>query len=216
VNDREHAQHVAARAAVAGVPVPAELAVALAAYLDFLATWNRKINLTALPLEPATDEAIDRLIVEPLVAVRHVRPEDRLAIDIGSGGGSPAIPMRLAAPALRFVLVEVKSKKAAFLRAVVRELSLSNVEIENRAAGELPSRSDLLGAADIVTMRAVRADANIMKIVQAVLRDGGRLFWFGAPGSGRALAGEALQAVSECDQLPDGGDLCFLRKTQIS
>jgi 16S rRNA (guanine527-N7)-methyltransferase len=214
VNDRERAQQVAARAAVAGVPVPAELAVALAAYLDLLAAWNRKINLTALPLEPATDEAIDRLIVEPLVAVRHVRPEDRLAIDIGSGGGSPAIPMRLAAPALRFVLVEVKSRKAAFLRAVTRELSLSNVEIENREASELPLRGELVGAADLVTMRAVRADANMMKTVQAVLGKRGRLFWFGAPGSGGALAGAEFQAAPAAERLPGGGELSILTKLQ--
>jgi 16S rRNA (guanine527-N7)-methyltransferase len=212
VNDRERAHHVAARAAVAGVPVPAELAVALAAYLDLLAAWNRKINLTALPLEPATDEAIDRLIVEALVAVRHVRPEDRLAIDIGSGGGSPAIPMRLAAPALRFVLVEVKSRKAAFLRAVARELSLSNVEVENRNASDLPSRRDLVGAADVVTMRAVRADASMMRLVREVLGAQGRLFWFGAPSTGHALGGETFRTALT-DKLPGGGELSIIMST---
>jgi 16S rRNA (guanine527-N7)-methyltransferase len=141
------------------------------------------------PLEMATDDAIDRLVVEPLVAIRHLRPEDHFAIDIGSGGGSPAIPMRLAAPALRFVLVEVKSRKAAFLRAVARELSLSNVQVENREAAELPLVRELLGAADLVTMRAVRADASMMKTVHAVLAARGRLFWFGAPGSGQAIVG---------------------------
>jgi 16S rRNA (guanine527-N7)-methyltransferase len=210
VRDREREQHVAARAAHAGVPVAAELASALAAYVDFLAAWNRKINLTALPLEPATDDAIDRLIVEPLVAVRHIRPEDQFAIDIGSGGGSPAIPMRLAAPTLRFVLVEVKSRKAAFLRAVSRELSLSNVEVENCNAAELPSRRGVLGAADLVTMRAVRADASMMKTVQAVLGAKGQLFWFGAPGSGEALAGGAFQAATAPESLPGGGELSIL------
>src|ERR1044071_5772106 len=102
------AAHIAARAAHAGVPVSPELAGSLAAYVEQLARWNRKINLTALALEPATDEAIDRLIVEPLIAARRVRTHDRLAIDIGSGGGSPGIPMQLAVPALRVVLVEVK------------------------------------------------------------------------------------------------------------
>jgi 16S rRNA (guanine527-N7)-methyltransferase len=214
VTDRDRAAHVSDRAAHAGVPVPAELAAALAAYVDFLAAWNRKINLTALPLEPASDEAIDRLIVEPLVAVRHLRPEDRLAIDIGSGGGSPAIPMRLAAPALRFVLVEVKSRKAAFLRAVARELMLSNVEVENREAAELTSRRDLVGAADVVTMRAVRADASMMKTVQAALGTRGRLFWFGAPGSGGALAGGPFQPVALTENLPGGGELSILTRTQ--
>jgi 16S rRNA (guanine527-N7)-methyltransferase len=210
VSDRSRAEHVAARAAHAGVPVQAEVASALAAYIDFLAAWNRKINLTALPLEPATDEAIDRLIVESLIAVRHIRPEDRVAVDIGSGGGSPAIPMRLAAPALRFVLVEVKSRKAAFLRAVARELSLSNVDVENHNAADLLARPDLRQAADLVTMRAVRADTSVMETVQFVLRPGGRLFWFGAAGCGDAVAKAGFLTLQSTEALTSTGELSVL------
>lgn len=211
---KELADHVAARAAYAGVPVPAELAASLAAYLDLLAAWNRKINLTALPLDPATGEAVDRLIVEPLIAVRRVRPEDRLAIDIGSGGGSPAIPMRLAVPALRFVLVEVKSRKAAFLRAVARELSLSNVGVENHNLVELQARQDLQGLADLVTIRAVRIDANVLKTIQGLLRPDGRVFWFGGAGGNDALAEAEFLALASKEPLPQGGELSIFQPTR--
>ena len=61
--------------------------------------WNRKINLTALT-DP--DEAIDRLLLEPLVAARYLPvPGEPSLMDIGSGGGSPAIPLKLATPAPR-------------------------------------------------------------------------------------------------------------------
>lgn len=212
--ESDRAAHIAARAAEAGVPVSQELAAALAAYVDLLAFWNRTINLTALALEPPTDEAIDRLIVEPLLAARHVRPEDRLAIDIGSGGGSPAIPMRLAAPGLRVVLVEVKSRKAAFLRAVARELGLSNVEVENRSFNELLSRRDLQGAADLITVRAVRVDAGVMKTVQALLRPAGRLFWFGAVGGIDALAEADFLTLEESERLTGSGQLSIVRHRQ--
>ena len=74
----------------------------LEAYFRLLAHWNAKINLTALPLDPPTDETLDRLLVEPLAAARQIR---RCAAasgsTSGSGGGSPAIPLKIARPALR-------------------------------------------------------------------------------------------------------------------
>jgi 16S rRNA (guanine527-N7)-methyltransferase len=158
-----------------------EVLAGLEAYLGLLGRWNHKINLTALPVDPPTDEAVDRLIIEPLVAARHVGRADRLAIDIGSGGGSPAIPLKLAVPALRMVLVEVKVRKSAFLREVIRELKLTGVEVENHRYEELLPRVDLHEAADLVTVRAVRADVRLWRGIQAFLRPGGRVFWFGSP-----------------------------------
>jgi len=118
------------RAEVAGLTVSDELRDSLAAYLLLLSRWTRKINLTSFDLETPTDAAIDRLVIEPLVAAKLVLPTDRFSIDIGSGGGSPAIPMRLAQPNLETVLVEVRERKAAFLREVTRTLRLGNVRVE--------------------------------------------------------------------------------------
>jgi 16S rRNA (guanine527-N7)-methyltransferase len=206
------AEHITERAVRAGVPVTTELAAALAAYVDFLSTWNRKINLTAVPLEPATDEAIDRLVIESLIAARHVLAEDRVAIDIGSGGGSPAIPLRMAAPWLRFVLVEVKSRKAAFLRAVARDLSLSNVEVENHNLAELRPRAELQGIADLVTMRAVRLDADVLGTIQRLLRPGGRVFWFGASGGDAELGKAEFLALALQEPLPQSGQLSVFQR----
>ncbi len=129
-------QRIGQRAEVAGVVVSAELGSALAAYLRLLAKWNRKINLTALPVDPPTDEAINRLIVEALVASREVHDTERVCVDVGSGGGSPGIPLKLALPRLRLILIEAKARKAAFLREAARQLSLSGVEVENRRFGD--------------------------------------------------------------------------------
>jgi 16S rRNA (guanine527-N7)-methyltransferase len=157
------------------------------AYLELLAKWNRRINLTALALEPPSDEALDRLVIEPVAAARQVLAADRLCIDIGSGGGSPGIPFQLAAPALRVILVEVKVRKSAFLREVVRQLELDKVEVENRRFEELLSHLEYLEAADLVTIRAVRADARLWNTIQGFLRPGGRALWFGAASHERQL-----------------------------
>ena len=100
-------------------------------YFGLLAKWNTKINLTAFSLDPASDEAIDRLIVEPVLAAKHVKHTDKLAIDLGSGGGSPGFPLKIVAPWIRMVMVEAKARKCAFLREVARQLPLADVEVAN-------------------------------------------------------------------------------------
>lgn len=168
------------RADAAGVGLSASLADALAEYFDLLARWNRRMNLTAFNLDSLSDEAIDRLLVEPVVAAQAVRADERWAIDIGSGGGSPAVPFALAASWLSMTLVEVRAKKAAFLREVARTVSVKidvqAARIEDVASGGLRARMDL------VTFRAVRSDRGLWTAIDALLVPAGRVFWFGGAG----------------------------------
>lgn len=166
--------------------MPADVLSNLAAYVELLAKWNRKINLTALPVDPLSDDAVDRLIVEPVLAARRVEPGDRLVLDVGSGGGSPAIPFMLASQGVRLIMVEVKVRKCAFLREVLRQLALEQGSVENCRLEELLSRAELHESADIVTVRAVRPDRKLLNAMQAFLRPGGRLFMFGAETSAKA------------------------------
>lgn len=190
------AARIGARAQRAGVTVSPILGVSLAAYLELLARWNGKINLTALDVDGPSDEAIDRLIIEPLVAAEHIRPSETFCIDVGSGGGSPAIPLKLAVPRLRVMLVEAKVRKSAFLREAVRQLGLSSVEVENRRFEELLGRAGLIESADLVTIRAVRVDRTLLGGIAGLLRPGGRLFWFDSSGSaGPRLLPDGLQAA---------------------
>ncbi len=103
-------------------------------------------------------------------------------LDIGSGGGSPAIPLRLAAPHLSLRMVESKTRKAVFLREAVRELQLPASEVETSRFEELLSRPELHEGHDLVTIRAVRVEPRTLVTLQAFLRDGGQLFLFRGPG----------------------------------
>lgn len=150
-------------------------------YFCLLAKWNDKINLTALPVAPAATPAIDRLLVEPMVASRLVLPADRLAIDLGSGGGSPAFPLKIGAPQLRMVLVESRERKCAFLREVARSIGFAGIEVANTRFEALQSRPDMAGRADLVSFRAVKADDSLWTTTKGLLKPGGRVFWFGGP-----------------------------------
>jgi 16S rRNA (guanine527-N7)-methyltransferase len=148
-------------------------------YYRLLAKWNAKINLTAFRLTPEGDDAaLDRLIVEPLVAARYIPESSRTLLDAGSGGGSPALPMRLATPQLHLRMVEVKTRKAVFLRESVRTLGLANSEVETARFEELLSRPELHESLDLVSIRAVRVERRTLLTLQAFLRPGGKLFLF--------------------------------------
>jgi len=168
---------------MAGLAVSAEVVGGLATYLELLERWNRKINLTALALDPPSEESLDRLLIEPLCAASFIKPEDRVAVDIGSGGGSPAIPIQLARPDLRMVMVESKIRKTAFLHEAVRQLEIETAEVRNCRYEELLTDAQLHETVDVVTMRAIRVETKVLKTVQSLLRLGGRVFVFTSGGS---------------------------------
>ena len=169
-----------ARAEAAEISLNPWLADKFTAYFELLAHWNNRINLTSLPLEPPTDQAVDRLLIEPLLAAPLVKPSVAIWFDLGSGGGSPAIPLQLALQAQRLIMVESKERKAAFLREVIRAVPVPNAEVEVSRIEEVAAEQHNAGMADLVTVRAVRLEASLFSWIQTLLRFGGQAILFGA------------------------------------
>lgn len=211
---RDFPTRVRRRAARAGVVVPDALLLRLDVYFTLLSRWNEKINLTALT---DLDEAVDRLILEPLVAARHVAPAARVLMDVGSGGGSPAVPLALALPRLTVTMVESKVRKSAFLREVIRQLDL-DAQVETARVEELLPRAELHEAADVLSIRAVRVEGRMLHTLQAFLAPGGQLLLFRGPSGPDApaavvppLAVESTYSLIDTMQ----SRLTVLRKRQI-
>jgi 16S rRNA (guanine527-N7)-methyltransferase len=179
VTSREFKDRLTRRARKARVELPTEVFAPFEAYFRLLAQWNVKINLTGLPLQPPTDETFDRLFIEPLLASSLVAESPGVWFDLGSGGGSPALPLKMIRPALSLTLVESKTRKAAFLREVVRVLSLTGTDVANVRFEELQPSVDR--TADLITVRAVRPDAALFDVSARLLKSGGRLVLFGKP-----------------------------------
>jgi 16S rRNA (guanine527-N7)-methyltransferase len=177
---RDFRSRLARRAAKAGLFLPDDLAVALTAYYELLSRWNQKINLTSLT-DP--DEAVDRLLLEPVLSARSVETADvRTLLDIGSGGGSPAIPLTLAlGPDVALTMVEVKVRKSAFLREAIRHLGLRDAVVENCRYEELLTHPELLERCDLLSIRAVRVEPRVLMTLQAFLRPGGQMLLFRGP-----------------------------------
>jgi len=195
VSSREFQERLTRRARRAGASLSPALATKLEIYFKLLTAWNAKMNLTGLDLTEQGPNALDRLLVEPLVAAKHVAPPVIRMIDIGSGGGSPAIPLALALSSPHLVLVEAKTRKSVFLREALRALEMSEAEVVTSRFEELLSRPPLHEAHDLLTLRAVRVESAVLMNLQAFVRPGGEIFLFKAA-SGAEAPGSLMPPLS--------------------
>jgi 16S rRNA (guanine527-N7)-methyltransferase len=179
VTSLEFRDRLARRTRRAKAPVTLSMLDPLESYFRLLGQWNAKMNLTALPLDPPTDETFDRLLVEPLAASRQIRADvASLWFDLGSGGGSPAIPLKIARPQLRLTMVESKERKSAFLREAARSLELTGTVVLTARFEEAATSPEYLGKVDLVTVRAVKTDQELFETAERLLSPTGRLLLF--------------------------------------
>jgi 16S rRNA (guanine527-N7)-methyltransferase len=178
VGERDTHARLIRRAAKADVLLPLPLARRLTAFLELLFRWNRKINLTALR---DVDDALDRLALEPLAAVKHLPAGAGRLIDLGSGGGSPAIPLVLARPDLDLTMVETKARKAAFLREAGRVLELPRALVETARYEDLLAGGGHRGTYTALSIRALRIEAAALRDVAEFLGPDGVALLFRGP-----------------------------------
>jgi 16S rRNA (guanine527-N7)-methyltransferase len=114
----------------------------------------------------------ERHLLDSLRAAKAFGPEDRFAVDIGSGAGLPGIVLACALPDRSFRLVERKRRAAAFLELAVDRLGLSNVDVVIRRAEEVHLQ------ADVATARAFAPLERTWATAVPLLRPGGRLLYF--------------------------------------
>lgn len=214
---REFQDRLARRARRAGVALTPDTRTQLETYFRLLSTWNGKINLTGFNLADPSPEALDKLLIEPLMAARHVSAEATEMIDIGSGGGSPAIPMLLAFPRLRARLVEAKTRKSVFLREALRALEMTRSEVITARYEELLARPDLHEAHDLLTIRAVRIEPRVLMNLQAFVKPAGEVFLFRSGSASPAGTFTPLLALRGIHALldPQSSNLMVLGKRQV-
>lgn len=110
-----------------GLELDAAVVERFARHFDLLVTWNRKVNLTRI-VDPT--EAARLHFLESAYLTRLVEPPARL-IDVGSGAGFPGVPLACLWPECEVTLVEPATKRAVFLKEVVRALGLERVRVRS-------------------------------------------------------------------------------------
>jgi 16S rRNA (guanine527-N7)-methyltransferase len=173
-----------------GIELNSKQLAQLIAYWDLLDRWNQTINLTSIPLQGHPQASVDRLLLEPIAAHRLMPAASAVWYDLGSGNGSPAVPLSIVSPGLRLTMVESRTRKVAFLREAVRSLEMATtavmaVRFEEMAAGRRQ-------VADCVTVRAVRPDAGLLAACASLLKPDARLILFGATNQIDELPGFTL------------------------
>lgn len=115
------------------------------------------------------DKLWSRHILNSAVVAETVKAGDLVA-DVGSGAGLPGIPMAIALPDARFVLIEPMERRSTWMLEVIQELGLTNIEVRRSRAEEV---LDL--KFDIVTARAVAALDKLLRLTVPLLKPGGSL-----------------------------------------
>ena len=188
-----------ALAARAGVSLTTEQHDRLARYLDLLLDANRTMNLTRIVDRPLAEvqHVGDALTLLPfLPAVPH-----RLA-DVGSGGGVPGIPLAIARPDVKVLLIESTKKKAAFLRGAAEQLGLQNVRVTEQRAEDVgragsPERESF----DVVIARAVGTLDWLAEWCLPLARKGGKVLAM----KGQKVV-EELPAAAKAIRALNGGE----------
>ncbi len=173
-----------------GLPLPPSQLDQVSIYLDLLLRWNARINLTAIR---HPEEIVTRHFGESFFLARHLFPASLKpshpersevpasclasttpprTLDIGSGAGFPALPLKIWAPHLHLTLIESNHKKAAFLREVARALTLTDINVITDRAETISARSDSPHA-EVVTLRAVESFEAILPQVLHFLSPNG-------------------------------------------
>lgn len=182
---------------------------------DELLRWNPRRNLTAIS---DRGEVLEKHLVDSLTLLPFARQATRL-LDIGSGAGFPALPLKIACPELNVVSVESVGKKVDFQRHVARVLGLKGFTAVHARVETL---TDGLTAFDLITARALCSLGELVALAEPFLACDGRLVAMKGPEGNRELfehqAGlekEGWSAVLHNLKLPvSGAERCLIELTR--
>jgi 16S rRNA (guanine527-N7)-methyltransferase len=178
-------------------------------FYEELVDWNSRVNLTSVV---ESEQVQSRHFLDSLTACLVI-PQSLLEsgrfVDIGSGGGFPGVPLKIAFPGLKATLVEATSKKAAFLTHLSNALALSDVDIYNGRAETLAHDAAARERYDFAVARAVSSMAALAELMLPFCRLGGLAVAHKRPG----VEAELRQAQRAIETM--GGELKEVREVAM-
>jgi len=122
-------------------------------YMRLLKEWNLKLNLTSITEE--NEIVVKHFLDSMTCAATGFISDGQRAIDVGTGAGFPAIPIKILYPGLKMVLLDSLNKRVDFLRTLISCLGLEGVEAYHGRAEELAREEGYREAFDLCLSRAV-------------------------------------------------------------
>ena len=161
-----------------GLEVAPEAVVTLERLADELQRWNRRRNLTAIT---GREEILEKHLLDSLTLLPHIKSPSRL-LDIGSGAGFPALPLKIARPDLEVVSVDAVGKKIDFQRHIARVFGLDGFTALHERIESLVDHADYCQGFETVTARALCSLDELQAMAKPFLAPGGRLLAMKGPG----------------------------------
>lgn len=184
----------------------------LAQFAQLVEKWTAKINLISKPSIP---HIWDRHIRDSVQLYQHA-PNGNHWVDLGSGGGFPAIVLALMSQQdgrqTKFTLVESDQRKCVFLRTAIRELGLDASVINDRIEKIAPLNADILSARALANLKMLVGFANVH-----LAEDGVALFPKGSNWEAEDVDARKVWQYT-CDPIPSETDpsAAVLRIKEIS
>jgi 16S rRNA (guanine527-N7)-methyltransferase len=154
--------------ATLGLALTPDAKVNLVRHIDIVRKWNDYASLVS---PGDVERLVEHHVMDSLSLVPIIRSRSPSAVsllDIGSGGGFPAIPIKICLPELQVALVERSSRKAGILRRLVAALGLRDTEVFE---ADFPGQVEK-GPVDLITARAVEKPEKILKGVASFMSAG--------------------------------------------
>jgi len=150
----------------------------LEAYRETLLLWSSKMNLISLQSE--LDLPV-RHFIDSLTLLPYLPAGPGTLLDIGSGAGFPAIPVKIFRKDLHVTLLEASRKKCSFLKEVIRRLGLREICVLNCRLEEL-LKKDIKPSFDVIVSRATLKLPELLRGGLPLLKPGGVLAAMKGPG----------------------------------
>jgi len=146
-------------------------------YLELIQEYNQRLNLTSIKDEPGI---VVKHFLDSLAGHQFLKSGWFIA-DLGSGMGCPGIPLKIARPSLRLILIESNHKKSAFINQVIRALGLENARAIAHNAEDKNFQLGLARQLDAILVRAFGTLYKTTKIASPYLKPNGRLVAYKGP-----------------------------------
>ncbi len=175
-----------------------EQVVLLTRFVEGLLEWNSKINLIS---RRDQENIWFSHVLHSLGLLFCVDlPRGLRVLDLGTGGGFPGIPIRIARPDIEIVLLDSIKKKTLVVQELVDRLGLTGVSVKTGRAEDLYREPRGIGTFDLVVARAVASLRDLVRWSRPFLMHSGRAPW-------EPPDGKRVRLVSPCLVALKGGDL---------
>lgn len=162
-----------------GLPMTDGQIALLEAYRETLLLWSARMNLISLQSE--LDLPV-RHFIDSLTLLPYLPAGPGTLLDIGSGAGFPAIPVKIFRQDLHVTLLEASRKKCSFLKEVIRRLGLREISVLNCRLEELLKKDLKPSFFDVIVSRATLKLPELLRGGLPLLKPGGVLAAMKGPG----------------------------------